>query len=68
MSPRLSRSGECRQTDRRNPEVVKREGCKEEGILVVYVNDDRLNWDERELVRNLGKKLYGIGNFSAAGQ
>lgn len=32
------------------------------GILVVSENDDRLSWVERELVRNLGEKLYGRGH------
>jgi hypothetical protein len=38
---------------------VKHEGWREQGILVVAANDDRLTWPERELVRQLGEKLYG---------
>ena len=41
------------------PEAVKRSGWREQGVLVIAANDDRLTWPERELVRQLGEKLYG---------
>lgn len=44
---------------RRPPEEIKREGWRQQGVLVVDTNDDRLSWPERELVRQLGQKLYG---------
>ena len=44
---------------RRDPEQVKGEGWKEQGVLAVSLDDDRLTWPERELVRQLGEKLYG---------
>lgn len=58
---------------RRDPEQVKREGWQGEagpwpqcgrvsppnGLLAVSADDDRLTWPERELVRQLGEKLYG---------
>ena len=46
---------------RRSPRArqVKRDGWKEQGLLAVAVDDDRLTWPERELVRQLGEKLYG---------
>ncbi|KND16029.1 hypothetical protein ADZ37_25320 [Pannonibacter phragmitetus] len=44
---------------RRDPEQVKREGWREQGVLAVSVDDVRLTWPERELVRQLGEKLYG---------
>ena len=44
---------------RRDPEQVKREGWQEQGVLAVSADDDRLTWPERELVRQLGEKLYG---------
>ncbi len=44
---------------RRNPEQVKCDGWREQGVLVVAENDNRLTWPERELVRQLGTKLYG---------
>jgi len=45
--------------DRRGPDQVKREGWKEDGLFAVLLDDQRLTWPERELVRQLGEKLYG---------
>ena len=44
---------------RRSPEQVRRDGWREQGILAVPVDDPRLTWPERELVRQLGERLYG---------
>lgn len=44
---------------RRDPETVKRDGWREQGLLAVSVDDDRLSWPEQELVRQLGERLYG---------
>jgi hypothetical protein len=44
---------------RRDAEQVKREGWREQNILVVSPEDQRLTWPERELVKQLGEKLYG---------
>ena len=44
---------------RLNPDEVKRDGWKEQGLLAVAIDDDRLTWPERELVRQLGERLYG---------
>ena len=44
---------------RRSPDQVKQDGWREQGVLAVGVDDDRLTWPERELVRQLGDKLYG---------
>lgn len=44
---------------RRDPDRVKKDGWKGQGVLAVAVDDDRLTWRERELVRQLGEKLYG---------
>ncbi|MEZ0468639.1 hypothetical protein [Phaeobacter sp. SYSU ZJ3003] len=44
---------------RRDPEQVKRDGWHAQGVLAVSVDDHRLTWPERELVRQLGEKLYG---------
>jgi hypothetical protein len=44
---------------RREPDQVKRDGWREQGVLAVAVDDARLTWPERELVRQLGEKLYG---------
>ncbi len=45
--------------ERPDPEIVKREGWSSQGILVVNEDDKRLSWPERELIRQLGEKLYG---------
>lgn len=45
--------------ERRTNEMVKRQGWRELGVLAVAVDDDRLTWPEREMVRQLGEKLYG---------
>ena len=44
---------------RRSPDEVKRDGWREQGLLAVSLEDQRLTWPERELVRQLGEKLYG---------
>ena len=41
------------------PGGEKRAGWRRHGILVVAEQDPRLTWPERELVRQLGVKLYG---------
>ena len=43
----------------RDAEQVKRDGWREKSLLVVAVDDLRLTWPERELVKQLGAKLYG---------
>lgn len=45
--------------NRRAPDDVKRDGWRDHGVLAVSVDDNRLSWPERELVRTLGEKLYG---------
>ena len=44
---------------RRDPDQVKRDGWREQRMLAVSLDDPRLTWPERELVRQLGDKLYG---------
>ena len=46
---------------RRDPEQVRRDGWREQQMLAVSLDDHRLTWPERELVRQLGEKLYGKG-------
>lgn len=45
--------------ERRAPKSVKRDGWLEQGLLAVSLDDQRLTWIERELVKQLGEKLYG---------
>jgi len=40
-------------------EAVKRRGWREQRLLVVSPDDDRLDWAERELIRRIGERLYG---------
>jgi len=40
-------------------ELVKQQGWRSQQILVVTPDDPRLDWVERELVRQLGERLYG---------
>jgi hypothetical protein len=42
-----------------DPEAEKRKGWRDHGILVVAEEDLRLSWPERELIRQLGARLYG---------
>lgn len=44
---------------RPDPEAVKREGWQGMGVLAVSVDDARLDWPEREVVRQIGNRLYG---------
>ena len=45
--------------NRRDPEQVKRDGWQDRGLFAVSLDDQRLTWPERELIRQLGEKLYG---------
>lgn len=45
--------------ERRSPDEVKRDGWREQGLLAVSVDDQRLTWPERELVEQLCTRLYG---------
>ena len=40
-------------------EAVKRRGWREQRLLVVCLDDDRLDGMERELIRRIGERLYG---------
>ncbi|WP_246662089.1 hypothetical protein [Prosthecodimorpha hirschii] len=41
------------------PDAVKAAGWRDHGLLVVALDDPRLGWADRELVRTIGDKLYG---------
>ena len=45
--------------ERRPPEQVKQDGWREQGLLAVSIDDQRLSWPEREFIRQIGEKLYG---------
>lgn len=44
---------------RRSPEEVRRDGWREQRLLAISLDDHRLTWPERELIRQLGERLYG---------
>lgn len=47
------------QPSRPDAERIKRDGWREDGILVVAKNDPRLDMIEREFVNQIGNHLYG---------
>ncbi len=40
-------------------ETLRRRAWRQDGVLSLRDGDDRLTWPERELVRQLGERLYG---------
>jgi hypothetical protein len=42
-------------------EAMKRHGFRDQGILVVKVDDPKLNDWERQFLRNIGAKIHGQG-------
>jgi len=42
-------------------DAIKQRGWLDQHILVVSADDERLDWMERELVRQIGERLYGAG-------
>lgn len=47
------------QPERPDPEEMKREGWQQQGILVIAVDDQRLDWVQRGFVSQIGEALYG---------
>ncbi|MFN3327031.1 MAG: hypothetical protein ACK5AZ_26355 [Bryobacteraceae bacterium] len=47
------------QPESMDVEAVKRRGWREQHLLVVSLDDARLDWMERELIRQIGERLYG---------
>ncbi len=45
--------------DAMDAEQVKEDGWRLHGILVVSVNDERLDWVDRQFITRLGERLYG---------
>jgi len=45
--------------DRPDAENIKREGWRTMSVLVISADDDRLTWPEREMIRQIGERLYG---------
>ena len=49
------------QREVQDVDVIKQRGWRDQHILVVNADDERLDWMERELVRQIGERLYGNG-------
>ncbi len=43
-------------------EATKRQGWREQHILVISDEDERLDFLERQLIRSIGERLYGYGD------
>lgn len=41
-------------------DAIKQQGWRDQHILVVSESDDRLDFVEREFVKRIGERLYGI--------
>jgi hypothetical protein len=39
-------------------EKLKREGWNNDGILIIKADDERLSWPEKELIKQIGDKIY----------
>lgn len=48
-----------RMSDHRDVEQIKCAGWRAEAILVVSANDVRLNWMEKQVVEQIGNRIYG---------
>ncbi len=45
-------------------EATKRQGWREQHILVISEQDTRLNFLERQLIRSIGERLYGQSHYA----
>lgn len=41
-------------------EAIKRYAFRDQNILVVDLNDSRLTWPDKELLKVIAKRLYGV--------
>ena len=46
-------------------EATKRQGWRDQHILVISESDTRLNFLERQLIRSIGERLYGQAHRAA---
>ena len=51
------------QPDTTDLDAMKRNGWRDQHILVVNESDERLDFVEREFVRRIGERLYGKGGL-----
>ena len=48
-------------------EATKRQGWRDQHILVISDEDERLDFLERQLIRSIGERLYGQGHSKGGG-
>jgi hypothetical protein len=48
-------------------EATKRQGWRDQHILVISDEDERLDFLERQLIRSIGERLYGHGHPKGGG-
>ncbi len=48
-------------------EATKRQGWREQHILVISHDDERLDFLERQLIRSIGERLYGQAHLKGGG-
>ena len=48
-------------------EAAKRQGWREQHILVISHDDERLDFMERQLIRSIGERLYGQSHGQGQG-
>ena len=41
-------------------EKIKKQGWNKDKILVINVEDDRLSWPEREILKQIGNRIYNL--------
>ena len=63
--PRIRSSLASVQPVHFDAEAIKEEGWREHQILVIAQEDTRLDRLERELVRQIGNRLYGVGQTTS---
>jgi hypothetical protein len=48
-------------------EATKRQGWRDQHILVISDEDERLDFLERQLIRSIGERLYGQAHLKGGG-
>ena len=48
-------------------EATKRQGWRDQHILVISDDDERLDFLERQLIRSIGERLYGQAHLKGGG-
>lgn len=41
-------------------ERVKKQGWSKDGILVINVEDERLSWPEKEIIKQIGNRIHNL--------